>query len=90
MCLFRFPEEVKKVRQMQYSKTTRSDDSSGSRLIHHKQGKLKNQIKNHFEKHGNLTTEKDTETWEQLSRKEYKRAIRITFDFETAIMKAWT
>ena len=34
-------EKKKKVRQMQYSKTTRPDDSSGSRLVHHKQGKLK-------------------------------------------------
>ena len=34
-------KKKKKVRQMQYSKTTRHDDSSGSRLVHHKQGKLK-------------------------------------------------
>ena len=33
------------MRQMQYSKTRGPDDSSGSRLIHHKQGKLKKQIK---------------------------------------------
>lgn len=44
MCLFRFPEEVKKVRQMQYSKTTRSDDSSELKTDT-SQGKLKAKLK---------------------------------------------